>query len=88
MHLGPSKIKILTKYGALGPLNKGLNEEINFPQKILKFEQKNFKKHLVLYWVWQLEFHSSTFERKIKKSFASVVGMTVGIPVGQYRATN
>ena len=32
MHLGPSKIKILTKYGALGPLNKGLNEEINFKQ--------------------------------------------------------
>ena len=34
MHLGPSKIKILTKYGALGPLNKGFNEEINFPPKI------------------------------------------------------
>ena len=33
MHLGPSKIKILTKYGALGPLNKGFNEEINFPKK-------------------------------------------------------
>ena len=33
MHLGPSKIKILTKYGALGPLNKGLNEEINFQTK-------------------------------------------------------
>ena len=34
MHLGPSKIKILTKYGAMGPLNKGFNEEVNFEQKI------------------------------------------------------
>ena len=44
MHLGPSKIKILTKYGALGPLNKGLNEEINFPPTNLIFSKKTKKK--------------------------------------------
>ena len=40
MHLGPSKIKILTKYGAMGPSNKGLNEEINF-RKNNKKKTKN-----------------------------------------------
>ena len=69
MHLDTSKIKILTKYGALGPLNKGFNEEVNF-KKIQKYETCDFMR---LLYVFAGSWRPILFENCLKK----ICGVTV-----------
>ena len=61
MHLGPSKIKILTNYGALGPLNKGLNEEVKWQKIHSKFKELVKKYHP------DKNHGNKEFEEKLKK---------------------